>query len=88
MDFIQSKIKEFICSPGATIFIYYVDDSILIDPDSLVINKVIMELKERIYNLMDEGEIDNYLKSKSRDSLIEQSDSHSHIFLWIKSSRT
>jgi histone deacetylase 1/2 len=65
MGFTQSKIDECIYFRGATIFLCYVDDSILIDPDSGVIDKVISEFQERQYTVTDEGEIDDYLGVKT-----------------------
>jgi histone deacetylase 1/2 len=64
MNFTQSKIDECIYYRQSTIFLCYVDDSILIDPDPKNIDKVIAEFKAHKYDVTDEGEIDDYLGVK------------------------
>jgi hypothetical protein len=64
MGFIQSKINECIYYRASTISLCYVDDSILIDPDPNVINRVIEEFPEHKYTVTDEGKIGDYLGVK------------------------
>ena len=40
----------------------YVDDTILIDPEDKPIGNVIQELQALNYNLMDEGDLKDYLR--------------------------
>jgi hypothetical protein len=67
MGFIWSKINECVYFCGSTIFFCYVDDSVLIDPNKENIDKVFAELQALKYNVMDEGQIDDYLGVKSND---------------------
>lgn len=61
--FKQSKVDQSVFYKGETIFILYVDDGILIGPNSTEINEIIKSLK-RDYNLTDEGELNEYLGIK------------------------
>jgi len=61
--FKQSKVDQSVFYKGETIFIVYVDDGILIGPNSEEINGIIKSLK-RDYNLTDEGELNEYLGIK------------------------
>lgn len=61
--FKQSKVDQSVFYKGETIFIVYVDDGILIGPNSEEINGIIRSLK-RDYNLTDEGELNEYLGIK------------------------
>jgi hypothetical protein len=64
MGFTQSKIDECVYYRNSTIFLCYVDDSVLIDPDKENIDKVFAELKALKYGVTDEGQIDDYLGVK------------------------
>jgi hypothetical protein len=64
MGFTQSKIDECVYYRNSTIFLCYVDDSVLIDPDAENINKVFAEFKALKYGVTDEGQIDDYLGVK------------------------
>jgi hypothetical protein len=82
MGFIQSKIDECIYYRGSTIFLCYVDDSILIDPDPNIINQAIEEFHQRKYTMTDEGKIGDYLGIKIErrtDGTIKLTQRHSMI---------
>jgi histone deacetylase 1/2 len=64
MGFKRSNIDECVYYQGTTIFLCYVDDSILIDPDPRNIDQVFKEFNVLKYKVTDEGEIDDYLGVK------------------------
>ena len=64
IGFKQSKIDECVYYRGNTIFLCYVDDTILISPDDSDIDKTIAQLRDLKYDLSDEGEIDDFLGVK------------------------
>jgi hypothetical protein len=64
MGFTQSKIDECVYFRGTTIFLCYVDDSILIDPRQEQIDRVIDEFKDLKYDVTDEGQLSDYLGVK------------------------
>ena len=61
--FKPSKADPAVFCKGKTIFIVYVDDGILIDPDQQEINHIIKDIKKD-YNLTDEGDLNEYLGIK------------------------
>jgi Reverse transcriptase (RNA-dependent DNA polymerase) len=61
LGFKQSSIDECVYYQNKTIFLCYIDDTILIDPDDEQIDKVIQELKGLQYDVTDEGSIEDYL---------------------------
>ena len=64
LGFVQSKIDECVYYRGSTIFLCYVDDAVLLSPDSNEIDSFFNEMKGLGYDITDEGEIDNYLGVK------------------------
>jgi uncharacterized protein YeeX (DUF496 family) len=58
--FKQSIVDNFIFYKGITMLLVYVDDAIICDPSSKVIDEIIASLKED-FNVTYEGEIDDYL---------------------------
>jgi len=60
MGFKQSRIDPCVYYRGKTIFLVYVDDGILINPDPSVIDNVIAELQTR-FDITDEGDIADYV---------------------------
>ena len=63
LNFQQSSIDPCVYYRGTTIFLCYVDDSIIISPNSKDIESLIKELQVN-YNVTDKGEIDDYLGVK------------------------
>ena len=63
MGFKQSLIDPCVYYRGTTIFLCYVDDSIIISLNTKDIDAMIKELQVN-YNVTDEGEIDDYLGVK------------------------
>jgi hypothetical protein len=64
MGFTRSDIDKCVYYRGTTIFLCYVDDSILIDPNPANIDKVFQEFNTLKYKVTDKGEIDDYLGVK------------------------
>jgi Reverse transcriptase (RNA-dependent DNA polymerase) len=63
LGFRRSKIDDCLYYRGRTLFLVYVDDGIIIDPDSKVINQVMADLASK-FEVEDEGAIDDYLGVK------------------------
>jgi hypothetical protein len=61
LGFKQSSVDECVYYRNSTIFLCYVNDTILIEPSDEVINNVIQELKDQKFNVTDEGQIEDYL---------------------------
>jgi hypothetical protein len=64
MNFKQSSINECVYFRDNTIFLCYVDDTILINPSDENIDKVISEFEILEYDVSDEDQIDDYLGVK------------------------
>jgi hypothetical protein len=58
--FKQSIVDNCVFDTGSTMLLVYVDDAIICGPSSKVNDKIIASLKED-FDVMDEGEIDDYL---------------------------
>jgi hypothetical protein len=63
MNFQQSAVDECVFYRGSTVFLVYVDDAILCGPSAKDIQEIITELGV-IFDVTDEGEIDDYLGVK------------------------
>ena len=63
IGFKQSKTDKAVFYKGETIFVVYVDDGILIGPNTNEINNTIKKLQQK-YNLTDEGDLNEYLGIK------------------------
>ena len=61
MGFEQSNIDECLYYQGSTIFLVYVDDSIIIDSDRSRIDALFNEFKAHNFDVTDEGELKDYL---------------------------
>lgn len=61
LGFQQSAINECIYSQWNSIFLCYVDDMILINPNNQEIDNIIQELKDLHYDVTDESDIKDYL---------------------------
>jgi hypothetical protein len=61
LGFKQSNVDEYIYYRNSTILLCYVDDTILIDPDNKEIDRVIQQLKDLQFNVMDKGQIEVFL---------------------------
>ena len=64
LGFEQSKIDECVYYRRKTIFLCYVDDSIIIAPNAKDADQVIKQLEELNYDVSDEGDVDDYLGVK------------------------
>ena len=76
--FIQSKFDECVYYRNGTIFLVYVDDGILAGPSAEHIDAIIREMQQS-YNMMDEGNITDYLGvnvTKLDDGRIKLSQPH------------
>jgi hypothetical protein len=79
LGFKQSSVDECVYYRNSTIFLCYVNDTILIEPSDEVINNVIQELKDQKFNVTDEGQIKDYLRvriEKFSDGRIKLSQPH------------
>jgi hypothetical protein len=79
LGFRQSAIDECVYYRDSTIFLCYVDDTILIDPSDKAIDNIIQELKDQKFNVTDEGQIEDYLGvriEKLKDGRIKMSQPH------------
>jgi hypothetical protein len=79
LGFKQSSVDECVYYRNSTIFLCYVNDTILIEPSDEVINNVIQELKDQKFNVTDEGQIEDYLGvhiEKLSDGRIKLSQPH------------
>jgi hypothetical protein len=63
LKFVQSTVDECVFYIGTTIFIVYVDDAILCGPSKTEIDTIIAELAS-LFDITDEGELDEYLGVK------------------------
>lgn len=61
--FKKSKADDCVFYKGSTIFVVYVDDAILLGPDSQAIDAIVASLQED-YDLTDEGDLSEYLGIK------------------------
>ena len=61
IGFKQSNIDECLFYKGNTLFMFYVDDGIIVSPKNEEIDEVITQLKEAKFNIEDMGEIGDYL---------------------------
>jgi hypothetical protein len=63
LGFTQSDVDPCVYYRGTLIFLLYTDDSILISPDNLEIDRAVEELAKH-FNITDQGQIDDYLGVK------------------------
>jgi Reverse transcriptase (RNA-dependent DNA polymerase) len=63
LGFEQSKADECVFFQGTTIFMVYMDDGILIDPDNSRIDKAMSDLQSK-FKVQDEGNLGDYLGVK------------------------
>jgi Reverse transcriptase (RNA-dependent DNA polymerase) len=63
LGFQQSKIDECLCYQGCTLFLVYVDDGIIMDPDLEEVEQAMKDLLSK-FEIKDEGVIDDYLGVK------------------------
>ena len=63
MKFKQSAVDECVFYCGSTVLLVYVDDAILCGPSSSDIQDILSELRV-IFDVTDEGEMDDYLGVK------------------------
>jgi hypothetical protein len=63
MNFQQSVVDECVFYRGSTGFLVYVDDAILYSPSAKDIQEIITKLRV-IFDVTDEGEIEDYLGVK------------------------
>jgi Reverse transcriptase (RNA-dependent DNA polymerase) len=60
LGFEQSTADECVFFRGSTIFMVYVDDGVLIDPDGSNIEEALLDMKSR-FDVQDEGDLSDYL---------------------------
>jgi Reverse transcriptase (RNA-dependent DNA polymerase) len=63
LGFIRSKVDDCLYYRGSTMFLVYVDDGILIDPDPAAVEQAMRDLSSK-FEIEDEGAIDDYLGVK------------------------
>jgi Reverse transcriptase (RNA-dependent DNA polymerase) len=63
MGFVQSTADECVFYQGTTMFMVYVDDGILIDPDKEKVSKAMLDMQAR-FEVQDEGDLSDYLGFK------------------------
>ena len=61
IGFEPSNVDECVFYRGKVIFLVYVDDGIFISPDQEGINKAIMDLQSRNFDIEDQGQLTDYL---------------------------
>jgi histone deacetylase 1/2 len=79
LGFEQSKVDECVYYRGSSILLCYIDDTIIIDPSNKEIDKIIAQLRERKFDVQDEGQIEDYLGVRiqhKKDGTIEMSQPH------------
>ena len=64
IGFTPSKVDECVFYRGTTIFLVYVDDCIIIDPQAKNIDKVISDLKKEKFDIDELGNLSDYLGVK------------------------
>jgi Reverse transcriptase (RNA-dependent DNA polymerase) len=65
LRFEQSKLDECVFFQGTMIFMVYMDDGILIDPDNSWIDKAMLDLQSK-FEVQDKGDLSDYLGVKIR----------------------
>jgi len=61
MDFIQSKYDEYLFYRGQTVYVLYMDDSILARPDSREIEGIIQKIKSHKLDITILGDVNDFL---------------------------